>query len=235
MLPRKGIIIPLITVFLSLLNLYKNWHDGGSESFFVSILGLISVGLYVLRVHYNRIAFYLWATSQLFIVRQQILPATNGVLTSNVLDLSQGFKLALFVPITLGGTHYEAGLNFFALFLIMLNRFLPPGELNGLELSFSSYRHDNTLGVIFPVKGKVVRTVSLSGEDDWLLIQLHKAFEHQTMKIEYVLVKRNDKKSIIPGKSNQLVFFKMVPDVTKIKEGHNNKADFPLEVWALCK
>jgi hypothetical protein len=235
MLPGKGIIIPLITFFLSLLNLYKNWHGGGTDSFFVSILGLIVVALYVLRVNYNRIAFYLWATSQLIIVRQQIPQGASGVLTADVLDLSQGFKLALFLPVTISGTQYEAGLNFFALFLVMLNRLLPNNHLSGLELSFSSYRHDNSLGVIFPVKGKVVRTVTLSGEDDWLLIQLNNAFQHEAMNIEYVLVKRNDKKSIIPGKSNQLVFFKLVPDVNMICEGHNDKTDFPHEVWALCK
>ena len=235
MLPRKGILIPIITLFLSLLNLFKNWHGGESDSFFVSIFGLIVVALYVLRVNYNRIAFFLWALSQLFIVRQQVPQATSGVLTSNVLDLSQGFKLALFLPITISGTQYEAGLNFFALFLIMLNRFLPNNHLNGLELSFSSYRHDNSLGSIFPIKGKIVRTVTLSGEDDWLLIQLNKAFHHQAMNIEYVLVKRNDKKSIIPGKSTQLVFFKLVPDLNMISEGHNDKMDFPHEVWALCK
>jgi len=233
MLPKKGILIPLITLFLSLLNLYKNWYNRGTYSFLVSILGLIVVALYIFSISYNRMAFYLWYLAQPIIVGQPM--PQSGALISIVLYLSQGIKLAFFIPVTVGCKQYEAGLNFLALFLIMLNRLLPHSTLTGLELSFSAYRHDNSLGVIFPVKGKVIKTVSLSGEGDWLLVKLNTAFKHQAMYIQHVLVKRNDKKSIIPGKSNQLVFFKMVPDINLIKDGPNDISDFLLEVWALCK
>jgi hypothetical protein len=134
-----------------------------------------------------------------------------------------------------GTGHYEAGLNFFAFFLALFYRSASRTDLTGRELSFFQYRCDNSLGLVFPVKGMVMKKLILSGEDDWLLVKLNQAFNYQAMTIEHVLIKKNDKKSLIPGKENQLVFFKLVPDLNVIREKDNDKADFPLEVWALCK
>jgi hypothetical protein len=234
--PKKDIIVPAITLCLSLLNIFKGNVVPGSGSFFVSILGLTAVALYILRVNYSRVAFYLWAGMQLIIIRQEIPQGVGGLLlSSGVLDLSQGFKLALYAPVKIGPSHYEAGINFITLFLIFLNRVIPGCDLNGIKLSFFSYRHDNSLGIIFPVKGTVAKSVTLSNEKDWLLVKLNQAFRYNSMDIEHVLIKRNDKKQIIPGKTNQLVFFKLVPDMNLIREKDNDKEDFPFEVWALCK
>jgi hypothetical protein len=131
--------------------------------------------------------------------------------------------------------HYEAGINFFALFLALFYRPASGTDLMGKELSFFQYRHDNSLGVVFPLKGIVTKKLILSGEEDWLLVKLNQAFNYQAMCIEYVLIRRNDKKTLVPGKENQLVFFKLVPNLDKICDKDNDKADFPVEVWALCK
>ena len=108
-------------------------------------------------------------------------------------------------------------------------------DLLGRELAFLQYRHDNSLGDIFPIKGKVLKTVTLSGENDWLLIKLNQSFQYNGTSIEHVLVKRSDKQAILPNRANQLVHFKLVPDVKMICEKENDKTNFPNEVWALCK
>ena len=128
-----------------------------------------------------------------------------------------------------------AGLNFIALFAALFYGSLNGSDILGRELSFLQYRHDNSLGNIFPIKGKVLKSVTLSGESDWLLVKLNETFEYNTMHIEHVLVKRNDKQPIVPNKINQLVFFKLVPNVKLVKDAENDKTDFPIEVWALCK
>ena len=128
-----------------------------------------------------------------------------------------------------------AGLNFIALFAALFYGSINGTDILGRELSFLQYRHDNSLGNIFPTKGKVTKRVTLSGENDWHLVKLNKGFEYNTMYIEYVLIKRNDKQPIIPNKANQLVFFKLVPNVKLVRDKENDKTDFPIEVWALCK
>jgi hypothetical protein len=136
---------------------------------------------------------------------------------------------------TASSGHCEAGINFIALIMALFYRPSSGTDLVGKELSFFKYRCDNSLGIIFPIKGRVLKTVTLSGETDWLLVKLNQAFDYQGTSIEYVLIGRNDKKTIVPGKENQLVFFKLVPDLDKIGDKDNDKADFPVEVWALCK
>jgi hypothetical protein len=127
-----------------------------------------------------------------------------------------------------------AGLNFIALFAALFYGSVNGSGLLDRELSFFQYRHDNSLGNIFPIKGRVLKNVTLSGENDWLLVRLNNSFRHNQLTIEHVLIKRNDKQPIIPNKANQLVFFKLVPDVKMICEKENDKTDFPMEVWALC-
>ena len=132
-----------------------------------------------------------------------------------------------------GGLH--AGAKLLSLFLVLLPRAKRNSDLTGTVFSFSTYRHDNSLRDVFPLKGVVVKCVNLSRELDWLLIKLDTAFEYHGKTMEYVLIRRNDKEAIVPGKINQLVFFKMVPDISIIKEGENDKTNFPDEVWALCR
>ncbi len=128
-----------------------------------------------------------------------------------------------------------AGLNFIALFAALFYGSINGSDLLGRELSFLQYRHDNSLGNIFPIKGKVLKSVTLSGENDWLLVKLNEEFEYNTENIEHVLIKRNDKQPIVLNKVNQLVYFKLVPNVKLVHETENDKTDFPIEVWALCK
>jgi hypothetical protein len=153
---------------------------------------------------------------------------------SNPFTLS-AIVLAACVMLTASSGHSEAGINFLALIFALFHRPASGTDLIGKELSFFKYRCDNSLGLIFPIKGKVLKTVTLSGEEDWLLVKLNQVFDYQGMSIEYVLIRRNDKKTLVPGKENQLVFFKLVPDPDKICDKENDKADFPFEVWALCK
>jgi hypothetical protein len=133
------------------------------------------------------------------------------------------------------GMEMCAGLNFIALFAALFYGSPVSPTILGKELSFFQYRHDNTLGNIFPIKGRVIKSTTLSGEADWLLIRLNHGFEYENALIEHVLVRRNDKQPIVPNKANQLVYFKLVPDVSRLCDRENDKSDFPNEVWALCK
>ena len=143
-----------------------------------------------------------------------------------------GSRLALRVA---GNGGVYASAKWLSLFLVLLPRAKRNSDLTGTVFSFSTYRHDNSLRDVFPLKGVVVKCVNLSREPDWLLVKLEEAFEYLGKTIEHVLIRRNDKEAIVPGKINQLVFFKMVPDISIIQEGENDKTDFPDEVWALCR
>ena len=112
----------------------------------------------------------------------------------------------------------SAGLYVCALFAALFYGPLNATDLIGKELSFFQYRHDNSLGDIFPIKGKVLKSLTLSGESDWLLVRLTNGFEHHVGRIEHVLIKRNDKQPIVLNKANQLVYFRLVPDLKLINE-----------------
>ena len=113
--------------------------------------------------------------------------------------------------------------------------YMPILDILDKEVSFTAFRHDNPLISVFPLKGRMLRYVSLSGEKDWMLVQLNQSFLLEKTSINYVLVKRGDKRPLILNKDNQLVIFKPVHDVTLVREDMNDTTDFPMEFWALCK
>lgn len=141
----------------------------------------------------------------------------------------------MFYPEGINPGKSQAGLSLLSLLLILLNRAKPNPDLSRSTLTFLPYRHDNPLLKVFPIKGKALKYVTLSAEDDWLLVKLSSAFIHEGHNTEHVLIKRGDKQPIVPNRLNQLVHFKMVPDIKMIKEQGNDIGSFPMEVWALCK
>jgi CHASE3 domain sensor protein len=104
-----------------------------------------------------------------------------------------------------------------------------------IELTFSTYRFDNPLASVFPVKGNFCKFVVLSEQPDWLLIKLNQTFHYHGAAIDYVIIKRVDKMPVIKGSSNQLVHFKLVPDITRVRDEGNDIMDFQEEVFALCE
>jgi hypothetical protein len=67
------------------------------------------------------------------------------------------------------------------------------------------------------------------------LVNLKKSFKFKGRIIQYVLIKRSDKKAVRKNQSNQLVFFKPVPDLSILEKGENDIKNFKDEVWALCR
>ncbi len=225
----KADILPFVVLCLCLINLYNRPLSFAEPSVYVSAFGLLSVVIYFFVQHVARILFIVWTVVQLVLVRNSDPSAAN------VLDLSQGFNLPLYLPVTMGGDGYQIGINFIPLMLLVLMEFLRSDRIIGEYLYFSAYRYDNSLSVVFPLKGKVERQVSLSGEKDWLLVNLNPAFKLKDKPIQYVLIRRNDKQPVVKNMTNQLVFFKPVADISSIRDGENDKNEFKEEVWALCK
>lgn len=226
-------ILPCIVLCLSLLGLAGQSPDFGHPAIFISFTGLFAVALYVLNFGASLILFFAWSVVQLFVV----CPADAAHVTAatGLADLTQGFKLPVYLPVPVAGAGYRVGLNLVAVFCMGLMWFTRHKEIIGSNLTFSSYRHDNRLGVVFPVTGRAERFVNLSGERYWLLVSMEEPFTYNGRIISHALVNRNDKSPVVKDCINQLVFFKPIADPGGIKEGENRKADFADEVWALCK
>lgn len=225
----KADILPVVVFCLCLLCLFKRpWHFE-VPALYISLLGLAAVVTYFYARHLARVLFVVWAVVQLILIRNSD-PAAG-----NVPDLSQGFSLPVYLPLTMGYNGYQIGVNLVAVFLLVLMKFLQSDEIIGQYLHFAAYRRDNSLGDVFPLKGKVERYVSLPDEKDWLLVNLKKSFKFKGRIIQYVLIKRSDKKAVRKNQSNQLVFFKPVPDLSILEKGENDIKNFKDEVWALCR
>jgi hypothetical protein len=225
----KADVVPFVVLCLCLLNFFTKPVGFLVLAMYLSIWGLVSVIIYQYARHLARVLFVVWAAMQLILIRNAD-PAAGSVL-----DLSQGVSLPVYLPLTLGGDGYQVGINMGAVILLVLMEFLRSDEIIGEYLQFAAYRCDNYLGDIFPLKGKVERQVCLSGEKDWLLVNLRKPFQFNQRPISYVLIKRNDKRPVTKNLTNQLVFFKPVADVSVLNQGETDINNFKDEVWALCK
>ena len=229
----KANILPCAVLCISLINLCGQSPGFDNPSFYISLVGLLSVALFVLHYQFNRVLFYLWAIVQLVVVRHGSFNA--GTVAVAAPNLTGGFNLPLFLPVKLGTAGYQPGINLTALFLLAMMVVTRPKNLIGCSLSFSAYRHDNSLGIVFPLKGKAERYVTLLNEKDWLLVNLTTPFTYKNELISYALIRRNDKQPIIKNRINQLVFFKPVADIKMVAEDGIIKSGFEDEVWALCK
>ena len=226
---NKAWILPCIVLCLSLLSLCNQPAGFDKPGFYLSIAGLLGVSLSVLDFSFSRMLFYIWIAAQLFIING------TGDSTTTIADLTQGFKLPVFLPVKLTYAGYQLGINFFALGLLGIAVATKPKELLGSTLFFSSYRHDNTLGIVFPIKGRAEKYVTLVGERDWLLVKMAESFKYKNRLVLYVLVKRGDKLPIVKYKTNQLVLLKPLAGLEMINESLVVKTDIEEEAWAFCK
>ena len=229
-------ILPAIIMCGSLVFLCQHEQGYGSGSVLISITGLIAVSVYLLKNNFSQFAFWFGIAGLLIIFNQELLQGTEKLLSAaNIPDLSQGFTSPVYFHVNIASVKYEAGLNFVAVFLLFFQFSFGKVDLKGKQLSFFPYKHDNSLVSVFPLKRTGLKYVTLSSEPDWLLVKLNKPFQYKSMEIEYALIKRNDKQPIIPNKCNQLVFFKLIPDVNLLDDEDNKNIEFLYEEWVLCK
>lgn len=227
----RASILPCVVLILSVLNLCIAPPRFSAPGMYVSELGLLTVVLYFFNVKIYSPLLILWALLQLIVVKHSSL-GCGLFTTADVWDPAQVIRISVYFPMVFGNG-IQAGLNLVAVVLLALAVVLRPSTPMGNYLTFAAYRN-NSMGIVFPIKGRAERWVNLSGEKDWLLVNMLAPYTYNNKAMCYVLIKRNDKQPLVMNQANQLVFFKPVADVNMIRE-ENNKTDFDDEIWALCK
>jgi hypothetical protein len=170
------------------------------------------------------------------LLKKEILdPVTLQWIEQPIWDLTQTFKFTLGFHFDYPESKIHINLNVFAFVFFGLNKILEVSQLIGKEITFYKAGKYNKLGDIFPIKGKIIRRVNLSGNKGWLLVELEKSFIFSQNEITHVIIKRNDEVTLKLKKGKQMVFFRMVSDINDVIDGVLPAQNFRFVDWALCE
>lgn len=229
-------VFPVLVAVLSLVNLYLRQDDLLSLSVLLSLTGIAGTVLYILKNKHYNLPMYIWVWGQLILIDALHADSQAGRITYEpIWDLRQVFDLKFGLFFDSGMSRYGFHINFLPFFYYGALRLLRVSGLAGKELVFTAFRQDNHLGDIFPLQGKVVKRVHLSGEKDWLLVNFPTPFEFEGNSYAHALVKSKDGNPIKPGATGQIVFFRLVQDVSRVGDTGNDIQEFPFIDWALCR
>lgn len=229
-------VFPVLVAVLSLVNLYLRQDDLLSLSVLLSLTGIAGTVLYILNnKHYSKL-LYIWIWGQLVLIDALHADPQAGRITYEpIWDLRQAFDVKFGLFFDRGFSRYGFHINFLPFFYLGALRLLRVSGLAGKQLVFNAFRQDNRFGDIFPLQGTVVKRVHLSGEKDWLLVSFPAPFEIDGISYTHALVKSKDGDLIKPGVKGQIAYFRLVENVSRVKEVGNDIQQFPFIDWVLCR
>ena len=228
--------LPALVCCFSILNLYNHLNAPYTLSAFWSIIGLAGVFLFAIQnKHYHQL-IYIWLLGQLIIISHEAHYAgSENWYNEPVLDLSQGFNFVFSFSLAFSSDKYSIGVNVLPIIGFGLLKVLQLSPLIGQSITFYQFREDNLLGDIFPIEGEIIKRITLSGEKDWLLVQLIHPFQFQDSIVSEVIIKRKDGEIIQIKSGYQLVWFRLVLNSADVMDKDNLKEKFPFIDWALCQ
>lgn len=77
------------------------------------------------------------------------------------------------------------------------------------RIEILGFRSDSILHNVLPVAGTVVKRANLSGEKEWLLVELDEEFHFSESKVKYVFLKAKNDKPLDDSEQKQLAYFRI--------------------------
>jgi hypothetical protein len=227
---------PVIVAGLSLFNIFNQLPDILSLSSLLSLVGITGVILFFKKNDSFKKLMYVWIIAQLIVIDREVLdPASGTWFDSPVWDMTQVFSFKLGFKFSTHSNKFGLNVNVVALMFLGLFKILEVSSLVGKQLTLIKFKQDSKLSAIFPLTGIVKKSVVLSKDKDWLLVELPSGFTFNGKIVRHVLIKRKDGEIIKPKTKNQLVFFRLVYDIDQLIDGDNESNNFPFVDWALCE
>lgn len=213
-------ILPIAVILLSILNISNAIHDLISLSVLNSLIGIVGSILFFQKKPISVKLIYIWIIAQIVII-------------DPIFDLSQGLSFKL--GFTLGLENGDVGLNINVLPVLLLGfiKILEASNLIGKRITLQEFRA-GILEDIFPTTGTITERISLENERNWLLVTLDNSFDHEGQKINKVLIKRKDDKTVKLKEKNQISFLRLVLNEADLIH-KSDKASFPFIDWVICE
>ncbi len=213
-------IFPLVVLISSLFTLKSQLNFIQYPIAITSLIGIIGVTFYFLKLRHFTKFLYFWLAAQIIIIEP-------------IWDLSQ------IIPIKIGLTlNHNSGiyLNLTPILLFGLVRILQVSEIVGETVTFRKGSKNNKLGNIFPVSGKVEKRVSLSKEKDWLYITLDEPVTINDLEVDRAFIKTQSGNPLRKKGKGQLSYFRVVSKDTKLDfSSPLDKKDYKFIDWVITE
>jgi hypothetical protein len=148
-------------------------------------------------------------------------------------DFTQFFNFGFSFTIGTSGGDYELFINIVAIIFLSIYKLLLAAIIVNRNITFEEFR-ESDLGDIFPLSGTVSSNLKVGNEPGWFLINLDGYFDYERSKVQQVLVKRKDEKTLKLNAKDQLVYFRLVLDDSDLQD-LSDKSKFPFVEWVYCK
>lgn len=220
---KTEFLFPVFVLIMSIISIGDNFSFSNIPSIVVSIIGIVGVLLFTFKRKEFKPLIYLWIIGQ-FIVIPNIWEVTQ------VFNFTFGFSFEL-------RNQVESGLyfNFLPLFYLVGFRILEISTIVGTRIAIKRFQKESKLSKVLPIEGKVIKRVNLSGEKEWLLVNLEKPFTYLDSEVKSVFIKAKDDKPLHKAKRKQLSYLRIIMEPIDDTKDSFPKDNFKFIDWVMIE
>jgi hypothetical protein len=229
-------LFPLVVLLFSTLNVWQHRENPNIPSLILSLVGITGVILFFRGIKYFSICLYLWILLQVISIPREFYDPSSQLWHPQdaIFDLTQGFRIGFGYYWINDNLKTGIYINFLAVAFFAFLRILEVSAMAGRQLHFRPFHRDSDFAGQFPVEGIVKERIVVSGEKNWLLVDLNTPMEYEGAAVNAVLIKSKDGTVIRGRGKEQLVHFRLVLNNADINTENLNSSTFPFLDWVWC-
>jgi hypothetical protein len=216
-------LFPSLVLILSILDILRNLSLDNVPSLIISSIGIIGVILFVFKNKWYKQFIYLWIISQI-------------VEIPGIWDVVQALSFKFGISYTSqSGRKIGIFLNVLPFFYLVVFRVLQMSTIIGSKIVIKRYNKDSRIKHLLPVDGTVLKRVNLSGEREWILVDLDKPINLLNASIHFVLLKAEGEKPLQKSKKKQLSYFRIIEEPVDVDSDSFSKENTKFLDWVVIE
>jgi hypothetical protein len=233
-------LFPLAVFLMSFKSLSQQLNYLNLPALILSLIGIIGTVLFIYKNKYFKTFIRIWVLGQVLIITKQVLDVETGIwIEQPIWDLSQGLNFSFDFQLMSSTTKYCIKFNIaiiiFGALISGVESLMLSGKLVGKKLLFTAFREDTDFSNLFPMKGTVIKRITLDGENNWLLIHIDLSFDYEAQTITHVVIRSKNTKVVERHKQNQLISFMLVSNISEVLDVNKINSNFIFIDWVLCE
>ncbi len=108
-------------------------------------------------------------------------------------------------------------------------------KLLDFSIKINPLTHNEYTDVYLPNSGRISKSITVSDEPDWYLIQLNEVRQHDHFLIDKVALRTKDKEEVLSTGKKSLVAFYLIPTNTDLEKVKLERTDFKFCGWAITE
>ncbi|MEM8763729.1 MAG: hypothetical protein AAGD88_07950 [Bacteroidota bacterium] len=204
---KKDLWLGIGILVLSILNIVIKAIFKPDLSLVVSLIGILSFVLQVLKKDIHKTLQTIWILAQIPMI-MVLEPVGNVIQQMDILNLTQFFNFKLQLRLTYSPKTYAIGINVLAVIYLLFFKFINSKVLLNEYVTVSSSSSNSKVSGSLPLKAQIIKK-----DNEWYICKLISDVEIDQSEFNYIKFKLKKRGNFKLQKENQLCLLKLTSSV----------------------